>query len=336
MSTRPRRSRAAPMATTRSSSPRATSPAPCSRSSSSAACPVINKDGPGFSTVEMDTAGKAAEIAEDLALVTESRYMPPWPASDLSLEFEHDFSLTEDEIETIAKWADDGGGLDVEPDTELVADEPPFEDIERDQVVPMEEEYVGDLALKDDYRCQIHEIADPEGDGEWISGIAFEPDELDVVHHSISDEGSGRGPRGGSSARRRRRSSGLDVLRAGQPAGRRGAGHRRLGPRAAAPGLPRGRRPLPRARRLRRQPDPLPLRPRDPAGSVDAGVRHDQHRGAGGPGRADDLDHRPVLPHPGRGAVHARGGRPAVRPRRRARRHRREVRHRCHGSSPTR
>ena len=143
------------------------------------------EEGPGFSTVEMDTAGKAAEIAEDLALVTESRYMPPWPASDQSLEFEHDFSLTDDEIETIGRWADDGGGLDVEPETELVADDPPFEDIERDQVVPMEEEYVGDLAVKDDYRCSIHEIADPEGDGEWVSGIAFEPDELEVVHHSI-------------------------------------------------------------------------------------------------------------------------------------------------------
>ena len=77
------------------------------------------------STVELDTAGKAAEIADDIALVTGSRYMPPWPASEQSLEFEHDFSLTDDEIETIGPWADDGGGLDVAPDTPLVADEPP-------------------------------------------------------------------------------------------------------------------------------------------------------------------------------------------------------------------
>ena len=143
------------------------------------------EDGPGFSTVEMDTAGKAAEIAEDLALVTTSRYMPPWPASDLSPEFEHDFSLTDEEIATIKAWAEDGGGLDVDPELALDADDPPFEPIERDQVIPSKHEYVGSLDQADDYRCQIHEVEDPEGDGEWITGMAFEPDELDVVHHSI-------------------------------------------------------------------------------------------------------------------------------------------------------
>jgi polyisoprenoid-binding protein YceI len=143
------------------------------------------EDGPGFSTVEMDTAGKAAEIADDLALVTESRYMPPWPASDLSPQFEHDFSLTDEEIDTIGAWAADGGGLDIEPGTELAADDPPFDDIERDQVVPSNAEYIGDLAVQDDYRCQIHQIEDPEADGEWVTGIAFEPDEDEVVHHSI-------------------------------------------------------------------------------------------------------------------------------------------------------
>jgi polyisoprenoid-binding protein YceI len=141
--------------------------------------------GPGWSTVELDTAGKAAEIAEDIALVTAARYMPPWPASDLSPAFEHDFSLTDDQIETIGSWADGGGGLDVAPSTKLVADDPPFDDIERDQVVPARGVYVGDLAVQDDYRCLVHEIDDPEGDGEWVTGIAFEPDKDEVVHHSI-------------------------------------------------------------------------------------------------------------------------------------------------------
>ena len=61
----------------------------------------------------------------------------------------------------------------------------PFDDIERDQVVPARGVYVGDLAVQDDYRCLVHEIDDPEGDGEWITGIAFEPDKDEVVHHSI-------------------------------------------------------------------------------------------------------------------------------------------------------
>ena len=34
--------------------------------------------GPGWSTLAFDTAGQAAEVAEDIALVTEIRFMPPW------------------------------------------------------------------------------------------------------------------------------------------------------------------------------------------------------------------------------------------------------------------
>ncbi len=141
--------------------------------------------GPGHTTLQLDTAGQAAEIAADIALVTQARYMPPWPASDLSLGFEHDFSLTAEQIDTIGAWAADGGGLDVDPTTPLIALSQPYEDIERDQVLAARGVYVGDLAKKDDYRCLIHEFEDPEGDGEWITGIGFEPDADEVVHHSI-------------------------------------------------------------------------------------------------------------------------------------------------------
>ena len=139
----------------------------------------------GNHTVPLETAGDAAQIAEDIALVTESRFMPPWPASDLGPEFEHDYSLTDEEIATIAEWSEDGGGLDVDPDTELEADDPPFDEIERDLVVPPAEAYVGSTEVRDDYRCQVHEIEDPEGDGTWVTGMGFEPDQLEIVHHSI-------------------------------------------------------------------------------------------------------------------------------------------------------
>ena len=38
---------------------------------------------------------------------------------------------------------------------------------------------------KDDYRCQVYEVPDPEGDGTWITGMSFEPDAASVVHHAI-------------------------------------------------------------------------------------------------------------------------------------------------------
>ena len=37
----------------------------------------------------------------------------------------------------------------------------------------------------DEYRCQVHEVEDPEGDGTWLKGYEFVPDQKSIVHHSI-------------------------------------------------------------------------------------------------------------------------------------------------------
>ncbi len=41
------------------------------------------------------------------ALVTGAGYMPPWPASDVGLTMKHDFSIDDDEVDTIAEWANE-------------------------------------------------------------------------------------------------------------------------------------------------------------------------------------------------------------------------------------
>ena len=77
--------------------------------------------GPGWSTLALDTAGDAAAIADDIALVTGVGYMPPWLPSKESPDFLNDWSLTDDELGILAEWAANGGGLDVAPDTPLVS-----------------------------------------------------------------------------------------------------------------------------------------------------------------------------------------------------------------------
>ena len=148
--------------------------------------------GPGWSTVALDTAGDAAAIAGDIAFVTAIDFMPPWPPSDLGPDFVHDWSLTEDEKAAIAAWADAGGGLDVSPDTPLVPRGQVIIPIEEDQKIgPRDGLYTGyslpdGRPLKnDDYRCQVHEVADPEDDGTWVKGFEFRPDQVPVVHHAI-------------------------------------------------------------------------------------------------------------------------------------------------------
>lgn len=148
--------------------------------------------GPGWDTIAFDTAADAAAIADDIALVTEIRFMPPWLPGGESPAFEHDWSLSDEEIQTIADWAADGGGLDVAPDTPLEATGQAIIPIEEDQVIgPRDGPYTtevgpdGQPVLDDEYRCQVHEVDDPEGDGTWIKGYEFRPDQLSIVHHSI-------------------------------------------------------------------------------------------------------------------------------------------------------
>ncbi len=141
--------------------------------------------GAGTHTVELETAGDVAEIADEIKLVTKAGYMPPWPASDVGVPMKHDFSIEESEIQTIAEWAEAGGGLDVPADTPIEAEELPADPIERDVVIRPAEAYTGSRDRPDDYRCVISEVPDPEGDGTWITGYHFEPDAEEIVHHSI-------------------------------------------------------------------------------------------------------------------------------------------------------
>ena len=140
--------------------------------------------GPGWNTLALDTAADAAAIADDIALVTAAGYMPPWLPSDDSVAFHDDWSLSDDELERIAQWAADGGGLDVAPQTPLVARSELIHPIERDQVL-VPAAYTGSLDQPDDYRCLVYEVDDPEGDGTWLTGFSFEPDKAEVVHHAI-------------------------------------------------------------------------------------------------------------------------------------------------------
>ena len=148
--------------------------------------------GPAWSTLALDTAGDAAAVADDIAFVTGIGFMPPWLPSDLSPEYVHEWSLSDDEKAAIKAWADAGGGLDVRPSTPLVARVQAIIPIEEDQKIgPRDGLYTGYSrpdgwpVKKDDYRCQVHQVADPEGDGNWVKGFEFRPDQVSVVHHSI-------------------------------------------------------------------------------------------------------------------------------------------------------
>ncbi len=149
-------------------------------------------DGPGRNSLALNTVGDAAAHADIISLVTQARVMPPWLASDLSIPFKHDWTLSEEEIALIAAWADSGGEVDVAADTPLVARRQTQITIEPDQVIDPTggpySSYVNDdrsPLRRDDYRCRVYQIDDPEGDGTWVKGFEFRPDNTEVTHHAI-------------------------------------------------------------------------------------------------------------------------------------------------------
>jgi polyisoprenoid-binding protein YceI len=142
--------------------------------------------GPGAGIWTLDTAGDATRVAGGLGLVTQSGYMPPWPASDAGIPLRHDARLSADELSTITSWAAAGGPLDVDPATPVKANPDPADGrpLRRDLVLPMPEPYQGSPDNVNDYRCFV---LDPEvTDRSFITGFQFEPDRTEVVHHALA------------------------------------------------------------------------------------------------------------------------------------------------------
>ncbi len=140
--------------------------------------------GPGSIHWELQTAADAVAEADFIDSVISTGFMPPWPASDLSVPFENDISLTDDEIAAIRAWVDEGAELDVDPGTPIRTLNPPQFIDEPDLVLTSAKgAYSGSTDVLDDYRCLIY---DPEfTETEWVLASHFEPDQVEVVHHAI-------------------------------------------------------------------------------------------------------------------------------------------------------
>lgn len=146
-----------------------------------ASCHVPGEVGAEAWTLE--DAGDAAEVAGGLALVTETRFMPPWPASDDGIELAHDRSLDADAIATIRAWVDAGALLDVDADTPIEAPEP-AEPLGADVHLTSSEPYEGTPEITNDYRCFVLDPGLTEQ--AWVAGYEFVPDRDEVVHHAVA------------------------------------------------------------------------------------------------------------------------------------------------------
>ena len=150
-----------------------------------ASCASCHRSGTaGAASWTLDNAGDAADVADGLAVVTTSKYMPPWPASDKGIALQHDRSLSAKDIAMLKDWAGAGGKLDVPRSTKVKPPSAPEVPVPRADVkMALAEPYQGSPAKKDDYRCFVLDpkITAPT----FMTGNVFEPDQTEVVHHAL-------------------------------------------------------------------------------------------------------------------------------------------------------
>jgi polyisoprenoid-binding protein YceI len=142
-----------------------------------------NSGGAGSQTWRLDTARDASESAGGLGLATAARYMPPWPASDRSVAFDHSLKLADGEVAAIQDWVKAGGRIDVDPATPIHDVSADIKHPNKDLELRAAEPYQGSTELTNDYRCFILDpkLVDPQ----VITGYEFLPDKKENVHHAL-------------------------------------------------------------------------------------------------------------------------------------------------------
>jgi polyisoprenoid-binding protein YceI len=131
----------------------------------------------------LDNAGDAQKVADGIGVVTKNRYMPPWPASSLGVPLAHSKQLDQRTIDTITRWADAGGKLDVPASTPIKPPKSPQGPRPRaDVVMKMPQPYTGSLSVPNDYRCFVLDphFTQPTS----VSGYTVTPQHREEIHHS--------------------------------------------------------------------------------------------------------------------------------------------------------
>lgn len=145
-----------------------------------AGCHVAGQN--GAEHVRIDTAADAKSISDGIATVTQTRYMPPWHASDKGVPLAHKAVLTTAQISALGAWARAGAPLDVASTTKLVPAKVPAGLVPRKDVTLRSPGYTGSLDNTNDYRCFLltPKITKPM----YLTGYTFLADQVQELHHA--------------------------------------------------------------------------------------------------------------------------------------------------------
>ena len=132
---------------------------------------------------ELTNASDAVRIADGLALITKSGYMPPFLATNKGIPLQHDPRLTTTQITTIEDWAKAGAQLDTPKTTPIKAPDDVALHPRADKTLTAEAPYQGSTSKTNDYRCLV---MDPQVTKPTVvTGYEFVPDKNEFVHHAL-------------------------------------------------------------------------------------------------------------------------------------------------------
>jgi Copper type II ascorbate-dependent monooxygenase, C-terminal domain len=120
---------------------------------------------------------------DDIAAYTGYRIMPPWPPDPGYRRLAHERTLSQDEIDIIAAWANaDGpsGDLANAPPVPIYSDNAVITDPD---ITAVMDEYVIPVSSSDLYRCFVLPINNPTNN--WIKRLEVLPGNREVVHHVL-------------------------------------------------------------------------------------------------------------------------------------------------------
>ncbi|MCC9602461.1 redoxin domain-containing protein [Stieleria sp. JC731] len=146
-------------------------------------CQSCHRDGQ-IAPFALRTYEDAVRWKTEIAAYTKSRVMPPWKASQSVGHFSNDISLSDDEIDLISRWVEQGspmGEASEIPPTPKYNDK--WEIGQPDLVLEMPEPYTIGPEGEDDYR---HFIIPYEADKDrFVQAIDVQPGNRNTVHHVI-------------------------------------------------------------------------------------------------------------------------------------------------------
>jgi hypothetical protein len=134
----------------------------------------------GIGGFALDTYDEAYLWRGPIQLAVTNGTMPPWPATG-EVQYDYDWSLTDEQVNTIVSWGEEGAPLGNEAlaGASLPAISSSLSRV--DLTLSMSGSYTPNRNLDDDYRC--FPMAWPETETRYITGFNALPGNHGVVHH---------------------------------------------------------------------------------------------------------------------------------------------------------